>query len=212
MNDKEYSKLLLRVNRDFYELFERYTSKVDAIEFQNYIKDLYCYKDFDTSAMIMLMEKLRNEVYAHKSADGKYGYYFVDAGIVAVVFGDEDFRNIVNKKSSFVVMDREGIYFKDGRKLSPLAFCISCCYLFQKYLGVDYAEDFSDYMLMLLFTDGVETTVLYDMLWELRAKIAFTGKGYIGRMDYAFICEVMECEEMMKIIKENSIIMDNDDE
>lgn len=212
MNDKEYSKLLLRVNRDFYGLFERYTSKADAIEFQNYIKDLYCYKDFDTSAMIMLMEKLRNEVYTHKSADGKYGYYFVDAGIVAVVFGDEDFRNIVNKKSSFVVMDREGIYFKDGRKLPPLAFYIGCCYLFQKYLGDDYAEDFSDYMLMLLSSDGVETTVLYDMLWKLRAKIASTGKGYIGRMDYAFICELMECEEMMKIIHENSIIMDNDDE
>ena len=31
-------------------------------------------------------------------------------------------------------------------------------------------------------------------------------------MDYDFIREMMECEEMMKIIEENSIIMDNDDE
>lgn len=85
-------------------------------------------------------------------------------------------------------------------------------YLFQKYLGDDYAEEFSDYMVALLFSDDVETTVLYDMLWDLRSKIALTGKGKIGRLDYEFICEMMECEEMMKIIKENSFIMDNDDE
>lgn len=85
-------------------------------------------------------------------------------------------------------------------------------YLFQKYLGDDYAEEFSDYMVALLFSDDVETTVLYDMLWELRTKIAAISKGKIGKMDYDFICEMMECEEMMKIIEENSIIMDNDDE
>lgn len=85
-------------------------------------------------------------------------------------------------------------------------------YLFQKYLGANYAEEFSDYILALLFSDDVETTVLYDMLWELRTKIAATGKGKIGKMDYGLICEMMECEEMMKIIEENSIIMDNDDE
>lgn len=85
-------------------------------------------------------------------------------------------------------------------------------YLFQKYLGDDYAEEFSDYMAALLFCDDVETTVLYDMLCDLRSKIALTGKGKIGKLDYDFICEMMECEEMMKIIEENSIIMDNDDE
>lgn len=85
-------------------------------------------------------------------------------------------------------------------------------YLFQKYLGDDYAEEFSDYMVALLFSGDVETTVLYDMLWDLRSKIALTGEGKIGRLDYEFICEMMECEEMMKIIRENSIIMDNNDE
>lgn len=85
-------------------------------------------------------------------------------------------------------------------------------YLFQKYLGDDYAEEFSDYMVALLFSDDVETTALYDMLCELIAKIAATGKGKIGKMDYDLICEMMECEEMMKIIEENSLIMDNDDE
>ena len=85
-------------------------------------------------------------------------------------------------------------------------------YLFQKYLGDDYAKEFSDYIVALLFSDDVETTVLYDMLWDLRLKIALTGKGKIGRLDYEFICEMMECEEMMKIIRENSIILDNHDE
>lgn len=85
-------------------------------------------------------------------------------------------------------------------------------YLFQKYLGDDYAEEFSDYMVALLFSGDVETTVLYDMLWDLRSKIVLTGKGKIGILDYEFICEMMECEEMMKIVRENSIIMDNDDE
>ena len=85
-------------------------------------------------------------------------------------------------------------------------------YLFRKYLGDDYAEEFSDYMAALLFSGDVETTALYDMLCGLRAKIAATGKGKIGKVDYGFICEMMECEEMMKIIEENSIIMDNDDE
>ena len=140
-----------------------------------------------------------------------YGYYFVDAGIVAVVFADEDFRNIVNEKSS-CAMNSDGIYFKNGRKLSLFKFRMYGRYLFQKYLGDDYAEEFSDYMAALLFCDDVETTVLYDMLCELKAKIAATGKGKIGKMDYDFICEMMECEEMMKIIEEDSIIMDNDDE
>lgn len=85
-------------------------------------------------------------------------------------------------------------------------------YLFKKYLGNDYAYDFMEYLNMILFYGGVETTALYDMLCALRAKIAATGKGKIGKLDYKFICEMMECEEMMKIIKENSIIMDNDDE
>lgn len=67
-------------------------------------------------------------------------------------------------------------------------------------------------MIALLLRDDVETTVLYDMLWVLRDKIAATGKGKIAKMDYGLICEMMKCEEMMKIIKENSIFMDNDDE
>lgn len=165
----------------------------------------------------MTEEELRNqllgiEVYAHKSVDGKYGYYFVDAGIVAVVFADEDFRNIVNEKSSCAMMHGDGIYFKNGRKLSLFKFRMYGRYLFQKYLGDDYAEEFSDYMAALLFCDDVETTALYDMLCELMEKIASTKKGEICRLDYDFICEMMECEEMMKIIEENSIIMDNDDE
>lgn len=211
MTEEELHNKLVQINRDFYGLFKRYTNERDAIEFQEYMVALYDSKEFDTSVMIMLMEKLRIEVYEHESSDGKYGYYFVDAGIVATVFADDDFRNIVNEKSSCPMMYNGGIYFKNGRKLSPFDFRTYGCYLFQKYLGDDYAEEFSDYMVALLLSDDVETTVLYDMLWELRSKIALTGKGKIGRSDYDFICEMMECEEMMKIIEENSIIMDNDD-
>lgn len=208
MTEGELRNKLVQINRDFYGLFKRYTNERDAIEFQEYMIALYDNKEFDTSIMIMLMEKLRIEVYEHKSSDGKYGYYFVDAGIVA----DEDFRNIINEKSSCAMMHSSGIYFKNGRKLSPFDFRMYGCYLFKKYLGADYAEEFSDYMAALLLSDDVETTALYDMLCELRAKIAATGEGKIGKMDYEFICEMMECEEMMKIIEENSIIMDNDDE
>lgn len=212
MTEEEFRNKLVRINRDFYGLFKKYTNEMDAIEFQEYMVALYENKDVDTSMMIMLMEKLRNAVYDYKSADGKWGYYYVDATIVVLVFIDEDFCNIVNAKSSCPMMYSNGIYFKNGRKLSPFDFRMYGHYLFQKYLGDDYAEEFSDYMVALLFSDDVETTVLYDMLWDLRSKIALTGKGKIGRLDYEFICEMMECEEMMKIIEENSIIMDNDDE
>ena len=212
MTEEEFRKKLVKINYDFFGLFNRYTNEMDAIEFQKYMVALYYNKDVDTSMMIMLMEKLRIEVYEHKSSDGKYGYYFVDVGIVATVFADEDFRNIVNEKSSCAMMYSSGIYLKNGRKLSLFNFRMYGRYLFQKYLGDDYAEEFSDYMAALLFCDDVETTVLYDMLCELRLKIALTGKGKIGKLDYDFICEMMECEEMMKIIEENSIIMDNDDE
>lgn len=212
MTEEELRNQLVRINRDFYGLFKRYTNEMDAMEFQEYMVALYENKDVDTSMMIMLMEKLRNAVYNHKSADGKYGCYFIDAGIVADVFADEDFRNIVNEKSSCPMLHSYGIYLKNGRKLSKFDFRMYGRYLFQKYLGDDYAEEFSDYMVALLFTDDVETTALYDMLCELRAKIAATGKGKIGKMDYDFICEMMECEEMMKIIEENSITMDNDNE
>lgn len=85
-------------------------------------------------------------------------------------------------------------------------------YLFRKYLDSEYAEDFMDYLNMIAIYGLVETTALYDMLCELRAKIAATGKGKAGLFDYVLIREMMECEEMMKIIEENSIIMDNDDE
>lgn len=96
--------------------------------------------------------------------------------------------------------------------MTPYEFCKAGLYLFGKYLGSDYAEDFMDYFNMITFYGVVETTALYDMLWELRAKIATTGKGKTGKIDYDLIREMMDCEEMMKIIKENSIIMDNDDE
>lgn len=96
--------------------------------------------------------------------------------------------------------------------MTPYEFYKTGLYLFEKYLGSDYAEDFMDYFNMITLYGVVETTALYDMLCELRAKIAATGKGKIGKMDYDFICEMMECEEMMKIVEENSIIMDNDDE
>lgn len=96
--------------------------------------------------------------------------------------------------------------------MSPYEFRQTGCVLFETYLGTDYAEDFTDYIDALLFYGVVETTALYDMLWELRAKITATGKGKTGKIDYDLIREMMECEEMMKIIKENSIIMDNDDE
>lgn len=211
MTEEEFRNQLVRINSDFYGLFKRYTNEMDAMEFQEYMVALYENKDVDTSRMIMLMEKLRNEVYNHKSADGKYGYYFIDVGIVAVVFADEDFRNIINEKSSCAMLHSCGIYLKNGRKLSKFDFRMYGRYLFQKYLGDDYAEEFSDYMVALLFSDDVETTALYDMLCELRAKIVATGKGKIVKMDYDFICEMMECEEMMKIIEENSFIMDNDD-
>lgn len=203
MTEEEFRKQLVRINRDFYDLFKRYTNERDAREFQEYMVALYENKNVDTSMMIMLMEKLRNAIYDYKSAD---------AFIVGLVFEDEDFRNIVNAKSSCPMMCSNGIYFKNGRKLSPFDFRMYGHYLFQKYLGDDYAEEFSDYMEALLFIDDVETTVLYDMLWDLRSKIALTGKGKIGRLDYEFICEMMECEEMMKTIRENSIILDNDDE
>lgn len=180
MTEEEFRNKLVQINCDFYGLFKRYTNDMDAIEFQEYMVALYENKDVDTSRMIMLMEKLRNAVYNHKS--------------------------------SCAMMHSDGIYLKNGRKLSIFKFRMYGRYLFQKYLGDDYAEEFSDYMVALLFSDDVETTVLYDMLWELRTKIAATGKGKIGKMDYDFICEMMECEEMMKIIEENSIIMDNDDE
>lgn len=96
--------------------------------------------------------------------------------------------------------------------MTPYEFYNAGLYLFEKYLGSDYAEDFIDYFNMFAFYGVVETTALYDMLLELRAKIAATGKGKAGLFDYALIREMMECEEMMKIIEENSIIMDNDDE
>lgn len=212
MTEEEFRNKLVQINCDFYGLFKRYTNETDAIEFQEYMVALYENKDVDTSRMIMLMEKLRIEVYNLKSDDGKYGYYLVDAGIVAVVFADEEFRNIVNEKSSCAMMHSYGIYFKNGRKLSLFDFRLYGRYLFQKYLGDDYAEEFSDYMAALLFCDDVETTVLYDMLCDLRSKIALTGKGKIGKLDYDFICEMMECEEMMKIFEEDSFIMDNDGE
>lgn len=212
MTEEELRNKLVRINRDFYGLFKKYTNEMDAIEFQEYMVALYENKDVDTSMMIMLMEKLRKAVYDYKSADGKWGYCYADAIIVGLVFVDEDFCNIVNAKSSCVMLYSNGIYFKNGRKLSPFDFRMYGYYLFQKYLGDDYAKEFSDYIVALLFSDDVETTALYDMLWELRAKIASTAKGEIGRLDYDFIREMMECEEMMKIIEENSIIMDNDDE
>lgn len=85
-------------------------------------------------------------------------------------------------------------------------------YLFKKYLGSDYAEDFMGYFDMITLYGVVETTALYDMLCKLRGKIAATGKGKTGLLDYDLIREMMECEEMMKIIEENSLIIDNDDE
>lgn len=96
--------------------------------------------------------------------------------------------------------------------MTPYEFYKAGLYLFGKYLGSDYADDFMDYFNMVTLYGVVETTALYDMLWELRAKIAATGKGKTGKIDYDLICEIMECEEMMKIIRENSIILDNDDE
>ena len=96
--------------------------------------------------------------------------------------------------------------------MTPYEFYKTGLYLFEKYLGSDYAEDFMDYFNMVAFYGVVETTALYDMLLELRAKIAATGKGKAGLLDYELIREMMECEEMMKIIRENSIIMDNDDD
>lgn len=96
--------------------------------------------------------------------------------------------------------------------MTPYDFYLTGKYLFEKYLGSDYADDFIDYFNMITFYGVVETTVLYDMLWELRIKIATTAEGMAGLFDSVLIHEMMECEEMMKIIKENSIIMDNDDE
>lgn len=96
--------------------------------------------------------------------------------------------------------------------MTPYEFYRAGFYLFWKYLGRDYAHDFVDYFNMVTLYGVVETTALYDMLWELRAKIAATGKGKTGKIDYDLIREMMECEEMMKIIEENSIIMDNDGE
>ena len=101
---------------------------------------------------------------------------------------------------------------RKGGKMTPYDFYKAGLYLFRKYLGSDYAEDFMDYFNMITFYGMVETTALYDMLRELRLKIATTGKGKVGKIDYDLIREMMECEEMMKIIEENSIIMDNDDE
>lgn len=96
--------------------------------------------------------------------------------------------------------------------MTPYEFYKAGLYLFEKYLGNDYADDFMDYFSMIVFYGVVETTALYDMLLELRDKIAATGEGKTAKMDYGLICEMMECEEMMKIIEENSIIMDNYDE
>ena len=96
--------------------------------------------------------------------------------------------------------------------MTPYEFYQAGIYLFGKYLGSDYSEDFMEYFNMITLYGVVETTALYDMLCKLRGKIAATGKGKTGKIDYEFICAMMECEEMMKIIKENSIIMDNDDE
>ena len=96
--------------------------------------------------------------------------------------------------------------------MTSYEFYLAGIYLFMKYLDSDYAEDFMDYLNMIVFYGVVETTALYDMLCELRGKIVATGKGKAGLFDYVLIREMMECEEMMKIIEENSIIMDNDDE
>lgn len=96
--------------------------------------------------------------------------------------------------------------------MTPYEFYQAGIYLFGKYLGSDYAEDFMDYFNMITLYGAFETTALYDMLCKLRGKIAATGKRKTALIDYDLIREMMECEEMMKIIKENSIIMDNDDE
>lgn len=96
--------------------------------------------------------------------------------------------------------------------MTTYEFCLAGIYLFRKYLDSEYAEDFMDYLNMIAAYGVVETTALYDMLFTLRGKIATTGKGETGRIDYDLIREMMECEEMMKIIRENSSIMDNDGE
>lgn len=96
--------------------------------------------------------------------------------------------------------------------MTPYEFYMAGKYLFAKYLGGDYADDFTDYFNMITLYGVVETTALYDALWMLRRKIAATGKGETGKIDYELIRVMMECEEMMKIIRENSSIMDNDGE
>lgn len=95
--------------------------------------------------------------------------------------------------------------------MTPSDFYRIGIYLFGKYLGTDYAEDFNDYFNMIMLYDAVETTALIDMLFQLLTKIISCEQGYFDMIDFNACCEMMECEEMMKIIKENSIIMDNDD-
>ena len=96
--------------------------------------------------------------------------------------------------------------------MSPIDFYRIGIYLFGKYLGTDYAEDFNDYFNMIMLYDAVETTALIEMLFQLSIKIVSCETGDFDMIDFNAYCEMMACEEMMKIIRENSSIMDNDGE
>ena len=101
--------------------------------------------------------------------------------------------------------------------MTPSEFIEQGKKLFANYLGKDYADDFEDYICMVLNYDSVETTCLLNMMDELGHAIT---DNLIEHWDdeysaclhssFATFSSLKSCEEMMKIIRENSSSMDND--
>ncbi len=101
-------------------------------------------------------------------------------------------------------------------EMTPYEFRQTGCLLFATYLGKEYVVDFIDYIDALLFYGDVETTELCNMLEKLYRKIqdalSTDWDSSNVKFDMVEFNKMMACEEMMKIIRENSSIMDNDDE
>lgn len=100
--------------------------------------------------------------------------------------------------------------------MTPYEFRQTGRFLFETYLGKEYGDDFVDYIDAILFYGEVETTELCNMLDKLYRRIqevlSVDKDSSNTIFDACEFSKMMECEEMMKIIRENSSIMDNDGE
>lgn len=100
--------------------------------------------------------------------------------------------------------------------MTPYEFRQTGRFLFETYLGKEYGDDFVDYIDAILFYGDVETTELCNMLEKLYRRIqevlSIEWDSSNTKFDACEFNRMMGCEEMMKIIRENSSIMDNDGE